>query len=237
MRRVEAVAVGDVQKVGYRDAVQRVARKLGITGYVQNLKPYDVKIVAEGSRERLEVFLERIRINRFPIYVEELRVEWKDATGEFEYFEIRRGPWEEELGERLDFAASLLFGMIERQEEHIGLTKEVLRKQDEHIELTKEILKKQDEHIDLTKEILRKQDEHIDLTKEILDKEEEHIDLTRDLHSETKRISARQEEELEVLKDMDAKLGSISRAEVEIKKLREEFRHLKEAIRKAGIDV
>jgi len=50
MQRVEITARDDVQKVGFRDAVQRAARKLGLSGTVQNLEPYDVRIVAEGRR-------------------------------------------------------------------------------------------------------------------------------------------------------------------------------------------
>jgi acylphosphatase len=46
MLRVEVIARGDVQRVGFRDVVQKIARNLGISGTVQNLEPYDVRIVA-----------------------------------------------------------------------------------------------------------------------------------------------------------------------------------------------
>ncbi len=36
MKRVVIVAKGDVQRVGYRDAVERIARKLRISGFVEN---------------------------------------------------------------------------------------------------------------------------------------------------------------------------------------------------------
>jgi len=41
---------GEVQKAGYRDAVEKIARKLNIKEFVQNLKPYDVIIVCEGEK-------------------------------------------------------------------------------------------------------------------------------------------------------------------------------------------
>jgi len=32
---------GKVQRVGYRDEVEEIARQLEITGFVENIKPYD----------------------------------------------------------------------------------------------------------------------------------------------------------------------------------------------------
>ncbi|RLG71113.1 MAG: acylphosphatase, partial [Methanobacteriota archaeon] len=52
MKRLRVVAKGEVQKVGYRDQVQRIARKLGLKGYIKNIRPYDVQIVAEGEEEK-----------------------------------------------------------------------------------------------------------------------------------------------------------------------------------------
>ncbi|MGB9727647.1 MAG: acylphosphatase [Nitrososphaeria archaeon] len=93
MKRATIVAKGDVQRVGYRDNVERIARKLNLTGYVENLKPYDVKVVAEGSEENLKQFIELIKIQKFQIFVESLEVSWSDPTGEFSCFEIKRGEW------------------------------------------------------------------------------------------------------------------------------------------------
>ncbi len=106
--RAVMIAKGDVQRVGYRDAVERIARKMRLTGFVENLKPYDVKIVCEGEKARVEEFIKQVNIREFPIYVEDMDVKFEDATGEFEYFEIRRGDWKEELGERLDSARAEL---------------------------------------------------------------------------------------------------------------------------------
>ncbi|KAF5434951.1 Acylphosphatase [Candidatus Methanophagaceae archaeon] len=61
MQRVTLIAKGEVQRVGYRDDVERIARKLNITGYVENQKPYDVKIVAEGEAAVIDQFIERIK--------------------------------------------------------------------------------------------------------------------------------------------------------------------------------
>ena len=55
-----------MQKVDYRDAVEEIARKLKITGFVENLKPYDVRIIAEGEDERIDRFIEQIEIKKIP---------------------------------------------------------------------------------------------------------------------------------------------------------------------------
>ncbi|RZB32635.1 MAG: hypothetical protein AEth_00313 [Candidatus Argoarchaeum ethanivorans] len=44
MKRIEIIAKGYVQRVGYRDMVERIARKLKLAGFVENLKPYDVLV-------------------------------------------------------------------------------------------------------------------------------------------------------------------------------------------------
>jgi acylphosphatase len=116
MKRVVIIAKGDVQRVGYRDAVEKIGRKLKLAGFVENLKPYDVRIVAEGEEEILNAFVAHVRIADHPIIpisVEELDVEFGAATGEFEYFEIRRGEWYDELGERIDTICAMLYQSLE----------------------------------------------------------------------------------------------------------------------------
>jgi acylphosphatase len=74
MKRIVAIAKGEVQRVGYGDEVERIARRLNIAGYVENVKPYDVRIVAEGEVDKLTRFIESIKIQRYPILVEQLDV-------------------------------------------------------------------------------------------------------------------------------------------------------------------
>ena len=47
---------GDVQRVGYRDVVQKLAIKNGITGEVRNLEDLEVQIISEGTREAISHF-------------------------------------------------------------------------------------------------------------------------------------------------------------------------------------
>ena len=144
MKRVEILARGDVQRVGFRDAVQRIARNLELSGAVQNQEPYDVRIVAEGEEEALQEFVEALRIEDGPIQVRQLEVRWASATGEFPYFKILRGDWQEELGERFDVAVGLLHRSIVLGEENLAVSRMMLDKQDQMLDkqdATRSILK------------------------------------------------------------------------------------------------
>ena len=102
MQRVEIIARGEVQRVGFRDVVQKMGRDLDVT--------------------------------------------WTSATGEFPYFKILRGDWQEELGERFDVAVALLHRSAQLGEENLAVGKMMLDKQDQ-------MLDKQETSISLLKKI------------------------------------------------------------------------------------
>jgi len=165
MKRAVIIAKGDVQRVGYRDTVEKIARKLKLAGFVENLKPYDVRIIAEGEDDVLNELITQIRIKdrpTSPVSVEELDFEFVAATGEFEYFEIRRGEWAEELGERLDTAGALLHLSVELGKESVELGKE-------SVELGKKMLDKQDRMLDKQDVMIEKQDAHTQVLTEFRD--------------------------------------------------------------------
>ena len=58
--RAIITANGDVQRVGYRGVVERFARKMKLTGFVENIKPYDVRIVCEGNKTGIKDRLTRL---------------------------------------------------------------------------------------------------------------------------------------------------------------------------------
>jgi len=141
MKRANIIVKGEVQRVGYRDAVVKLARKLKIEGFVENLKHYDVRIIAEGEDANIDLFIERIEIRKFPMDVESIEVSFETYEGEFEYFEIKRGDWHEELLERLDTAGTLLYKSVELGErsvalgeKSVGIGEKMLEKQDKTID-------------------------------------------------------------------------------------------------------
>jgi len=139
---------GKVQRVGYRDEVEEIARQLEIAGFVENIKPYDVKIVAEGEDSNIERFIKEIKINRYPINVDVIEVHFTEFKSEFEYFEIKRGKWQDEIGERLDIAGKLLFRSIELSTESVMIGNKMIEKQDKMIEKQDKMIEKQDKSTD-----------------------------------------------------------------------------------------
>ena len=218
-KRVEIIAKGDVQRVGYRDVVEKIARKLKIKGFVENLKPYDVNIIAEGEKENLNEFIKRIKIRKYSIDVEELAVEFKPHTGEFEYFEIKRGDWKDELGERLDVAGTVLYGIRDTlvdmkgtQEEMKG-TQEEMKGTQEEMKGTQEEMKGTQEEMKGTQEEMNtKLDRIADNTEEIkahtsgipnIEANTEEIkENTSELKSVPERISLLEEDMVQVKKAM-----------------------------------
>ena len=166
MKRVEIIAKGEVQRVGYRDEVERIARKLGLTGYVENLKPYDVKIVAEGDEGKLKQFIELVKIQKFPIFVESLEVSWQEATGEFSFFEIRRGEWTEELFERLDAAGRLLYRNVELSERAVELGEKNLKLSERAVALSERAVELGEKNLKLERAILKAIREESEKTRE-----------------------------------------------------------------------
>ena len=85
----EFLVRGRVQGVGYRNFVERFARRLGLAGHVQNLPDGSVRVVAEGDADRLEE-LEQL-LGRGPRFAAVEVVEQRALPMLFlEGFEIRR---------------------------------------------------------------------------------------------------------------------------------------------------
>ncbi len=158
MKRVIAIVKGKVQKVNYRDAVEEIARKLNITGFVENLKPYDVRIIAEGEDERMDQFIEQIKIKKFPIEVETLEVRFEEFKGEFEYFEIKRGEWGEEIAERLDTAGKLLYKSVELGERSVALGERSVALGERSVALGEKSVQLSGESVEIGKKMLDKLD-------------------------------------------------------------------------------
>ena len=59
-----------------------------------------------------------------------IEVHFTEFKSEFEYFEIKRGKWQDEIGERLDIAGKLLFRSIELSTESVMIGNKMLEKQD-----------------------------------------------------------------------------------------------------------
>lgn len=89
-KRVSARITGRVQGVGFRNFTRTRAHRLGVTGWVRNERDGSVRLEAEGEREALDQLIEAVRQGPRMARVEDVEVDWSDATDEFEGFRVRR---------------------------------------------------------------------------------------------------------------------------------------------------
>ncbi|MCX8191614.1 MAG: acylphosphatase [Nitrososphaerales archaeon] len=133
MERAKIVAEGDVQGVGYRYYVGRLAWRLDLKGYVTNLPDGRVEVVVEGEKSKIEEFIKAINVVRPPINVTKLSIEYQKPTGKFTTFKIKTGTLREELVEGFSTGASYFEIMFTKQDQ-------MLAKQDQMLALQKQTL-------------------------------------------------------------------------------------------------
>ncbi len=92
LSHVSATVTGHVQGVYYRAFTSRVAKTLGLRGYVRNLTypSQAVEVVAEGEKSKLEEMVSKLEEGPPESLVEKVDVKWSDFTGEHVNFEIRQ---------------------------------------------------------------------------------------------------------------------------------------------------
>jgi acylphosphatase/DNA-binding transcriptional MerR regulator len=162
MKRIYALISGEVQGVGYREEIKRIAFELNIYGWVRNLEDGRVEITAEGEDRSFEEFLEKINIKRYPIFVEEVETKEEIYKGDLKSFKVVR---DKDL--QKEILSALSRGTVDIHE-----VKEILRdvRQDTaHIpeirENTKIMLEKQDKMLEKQDKMLEKQDTLLSVTE------------------------------------------------------------------------
>ncbi|MEM2821731.1 MAG: acylphosphatase [Thermoproteota archaeon] len=205
MLRAEIVVTGRVQRVGYRDFVQEVARKNRVNGYVENLRDGSVKIVCEGEKNDLDRFINEINVKMDLIEVSEVKVvRTSPATGEFQYFEIKYGPLEEELSERMVAAVKYATGMwsdIKEMKDDIKEMKDDIKEMKGDIKEMKDDIKEMKGDIKEMKGDIKEMKGDIKEMKgdikEILKKQDETIQEIRALREDLKSYMDKRFEKIE----------------------------------------
>lgn len=85
---VEIYVEGVVQGVGFRYFTQRIAKEIGIKGFVKNLPDGRVYIVAEGSKEQLDKFMSYVKKGPSTSIVREVTMKEMNKKEKFDNFEI-----------------------------------------------------------------------------------------------------------------------------------------------------
>ena len=80
---------GHVQGVGYRYFTARVARNLGLAGWVRNLNDGRVEVVALGAARKLRHLEGELRLGPLRAEVRSMEVEDAPLDGKIEGFHIR----------------------------------------------------------------------------------------------------------------------------------------------------
>ena len=88
-KRLEAIVTGYVQGVSFRYYTQQEARRLGLTGWVANSIDGSVRVVAEGSQNKLGEFSNFLLTGSPHARVDHVQADWLDATGEYSNFTVR----------------------------------------------------------------------------------------------------------------------------------------------------
>lgn len=83
---------GQVLAFGYRNAVLRLARKLGLTGYFQVWSPESVMVIAEGGRMAIRTLPSLLRVRAGRVRVRNVKPTYSRATGDYQDFQSVPSP-------------------------------------------------------------------------------------------------------------------------------------------------
>lgn len=86
---IRVLIAGRVQGVGFRYFAARVARDLGLKGYVLNRWDGRVEVEAEGDQGDLQRLVASLKEGPPGAYVDRVEVQWGPFTGKYHAFQIR----------------------------------------------------------------------------------------------------------------------------------------------------
>ncbi|MCD6457954.1 MAG: acylphosphatase [Thermofilum sp. ex4484_82] len=86
--RAHVFVSGIVQGVFFRANTRRVAKQLGLKGFVRNLRDGRVEAVFEGEEEAVKKAIDWCRKGPPLARVDKVEVLWEDPKGDFEDFYI-----------------------------------------------------------------------------------------------------------------------------------------------------
>ncbi len=88
LKGLHAFVSGIVQGVGYRAFTRKVAKSLGLKGFVRNLPDGRVEVYAEGEEEKLRELLNHLEKGPFFARVDGVEYTFVEPRGEYEDFII-----------------------------------------------------------------------------------------------------------------------------------------------------
>jgi len=89
MKRCNIYVSGRVQGVFFRAFIKENADMLGLSGFVKNLDDGRVEVIVEGSEDKIEQLIEKIKQGPPRAKVDDVSVTWEEARGEFKGFNVK----------------------------------------------------------------------------------------------------------------------------------------------------
>ena len=87
--RAHAIIRGRVQGVFFRMETMRAAQRIGVCGWVRNLRDGTVEAVFEGDKTRVDAILDWCKQGPPHAHVTDVKVDRGGYTGEFDSFEVK----------------------------------------------------------------------------------------------------------------------------------------------------
>lgn len=88
MANVDLKIHGKVQGVFFRQSAKREADKLGLVGWVRNDSDGSVEVLAAGSKDKLDQFINWCKKGSEAAKVEKVEVDWNETRDRFSRFDI-----------------------------------------------------------------------------------------------------------------------------------------------------
>ncbi len=207
--RAEIIVEGDVQGVGFRYYTRRVARRLGIVGYVENLEDGNVRIICESSKEKTEELLRLLEAAQPPIKVEKISLTYKEATGQFKAFKIVTGDLAEEMVEGFSTGAAYFEIMFVKQDQLLSKQDQMLSKQDQMLEKQDRMLEKQDRMLEKQDRMLEKQDRMLEKQDKMLERQDRMLEKQDKMLEKQDKMLEKQDEILSEIKGLRRDMNMI----------------------------
>ena len=78
MKEIEITFYGKVQGVGMRAFLKKKASEYGLDGFVENMDDGSVELLAQGSEESLQAFVEEIQNGPYFARVDDMKIQWHE---------------------------------------------------------------------------------------------------------------------------------------------------------------
>ena len=83
---IHCIVTGKVQRVGYRDFVEQIARDRNLTGWVKNREDGAVELLLQGIPDDLKAATEDLQTGSVLSFVESMAVDWRTPAQQFSEF-------------------------------------------------------------------------------------------------------------------------------------------------------